>query len=106
MPGTDSLVQKEIEKSVAGIHKDMLKPLNEASTSGTPLRNYFSLPVKGLKFNEVLEELDKHAQLGNVDWRNGKVSGAIYHGGKELSRLINEAFSLFTVSNVPFIWRI
>ena len=78
-----------------------MKPLQAASTS---VRNYFSLPVKGLKYNEVLEELDKHSQMGHVDWRDGKISGAVYHGGKDLSRLISEAFSLFTVSNVYLIF--
>ncbi|PWN30943.1 sphinganine-1-phosphate aldolase [Jaminaea rosea] len=32
-------------------------------------------------------------------WRNGKVSGAVYHGGQELSDLIAEAIKLFLVSN-------
>jgi hypothetical protein len=35
-----------------------------------------------------------------VDWRGGRVSGAIYHGGDELSSLITEAFGLFTIANV------
>ncbi len=93
IPGANSLVEKEIKKSVDAIQKDLC-PVVPGQ------HNYISLPVKGLKFNEVIDELDKYSQMGEVDWRSGKVSGAIYHGGKDLTRLITEAFSLFTVSNV------
>ncbi|KAJ3373004.1 hypothetical protein HDU91_001437 [Kappamyces sp. JEL0680] len=93
VPGANSLVEKEVEKSVRAIQKDMC-------ITAPGMQHYFSLPVKGLKYAEVVEELDRLSQLGDVDWRQGKISGAVYHGGKDLSRLITEAFSLFTVSNM------
>lgn len=34
-----------------------------------------------------------------IVWRNGKVSGAVYHGGQDLSNLIADAIKLFLVSN-------
>ncbi len=78
---------------MAAVQKDMI-------VTAPGMQNYFSLPVKGLKYNEVIDELDRLSALGEVDWRQGKISGTVYHGGKDLSRLITEAFSLFTVSNV------
>jgi sphinganine-1-phosphate aldolase len=33
-------------------------------------------------------------------WKAGKVSGAIYHGGDELTGLITEAYGMFASSNV------
>jgi sphinganine-1-phosphate aldolase len=37
--------------------------------------------------------------LGKVDWKNGKVSGAIYHGGEHLSKLTSDAYALFSLAN-------
>lgn len=35
----------------------------------------------------------------NVKWEDGRVSGAVYHGGKDHSKILNEAYSAFSVSN-------
>ena len=39
------------------------------------------------------------AKFGKFDWEDGKVSGTVYHGGKELSALLTDTFGLFVVSN-------
>jgi sphinganine-1-phosphate aldolase len=62
-------------------------------------QKFISLPVKGLKLNEVVQELDIYSKAGHVDWLGGRVSGAVYHGGKDLNKLITEAFGKFTVAN-------
>ena len=84
-------VQKEIKSSVDGIQKPMRK--------NHGLQVYPQLPPQK-KYQEIIDLLDKHYQIQEIEWKDGKVSGAIYHGGKDLQRLITEAFSLFTVSNV------
>lgn len=35
-----------------------------------------------------------------MDWKGGKVSGAIYHGGEDVTRLVSNAFEIFSISNV------
>jgi sphinganine-1-phosphate aldolase len=60
---------------------------------------YISLPVEGMKMNDVIQELDRYSKMGKVDWNSGRVSGAIYHGGKDIVRLSTDAFNKFTVSN-------
>lgn len=42
------------------------------------------------------EDLDEDGELA---WKSGKVSGAVYHGGQELSDLIAHAIKIFLVSN-------
>lgn len=37
--------------------------------------------------------------MKHTRWEDGRVSGAVYHGGKELGKLQTEAFEMFTVSN-------
>jgi sphinganine-1-phosphate aldolase len=38
-------------------------------------------------------------KLKAADWEGGRVSGAIYHGGDELTDLLGEAYRMFAVSN-------
>jgi sphinganine-1-phosphate aldolase len=37
--------------------------------------------------------------MEHTKWEDGRVSGAVYHGGKELTQLQTEAFGMFTVAN-------
>jgi sphinganine-1-phosphate aldolase len=37
--------------------------------------------------------------MQHTRWEDGRVSGAVYHGGKELTELQTEAFGMFTVAN-------
>ncbi|CAO1626488.1 unnamed protein product [Parajaminaea phylloscopi] len=46
-----------------------------------------------------LEDEEEGDEDGQLAWRSGKVSGAVYHGGQELSDLIAHAIKLFLVSN-------
>jgi sphinganine-1-phosphate aldolase len=92
VPGADKLVQKEVEKSIASIHKSMCPDIPGA-------HKYISLPVNGMKITDITVELDRYSNMGDVDWRNGKISGTIYHGGKDIVRLSTDAFGKFAVSN-------
>ncbi|CAL1706333.1 unnamed protein product [Somion occarium] len=37
--------------------------------------------------------------MGHTDWKHGKVSGAVYHGGEDLQKVIVAAFERYCVSN-------
>lgn len=39
------------------------------------------------------------SELHHAEWENGQVSGAVYHGGKEMLDLQSEAYRMFAVSN-------
>ena len=68
-------------------------------------KKYITLPEQGLSRKFVRNELGRYQSLGHVDWKGGKVSGAIYHGGEELNGLITEAYGMFSISNVRFFYR-
>lgn len=38
-------------------------------------------------------------QFKAADWQSGKVSGSIYHGGEDLTRILSEAYGIFAVAN-------
>lgn len=58
-----------------------------------------SAPSKEGMANAVVTDEDGEGEDGTLAWKNGKVSGAVYHGGQDLSDLIAEAIKLFLVSN-------
>lgn len=58
-----------------------------------------SLPAVGLSPADVSTALQAHANLPRTRWEEGRVSGAVYNGTPGMSKLWQEAFDLFTVSN-------
>lgn len=86
-------VDKEVSKTIAGIEESLIK-------NDKLLRDFDELPKAGLSDEAVLEELDKsQAVLAHSDWENGKVSGAVYHGGVDLIHLQSQAFEKYCVAN-------
>lgn len=57
------------------------------------------LPQAGLSADEIDRQLTALSQLPNTKWEDGKVSGAVYHGGPDMARIWTDAFAKFAVSN-------
>lgn len=91
-PGIKGKVQKQVQDALAGLDEKMLP---KAGTT-----RYQHLPAVGMKKEQLEGELKKlHDMGGETDWESGKVSGAIYHGGKEMGDLLASAYSMFSLSN-------
>lgn len=88
-----SSVDVEVNKATRSIERDLIK--NDAS-----LKDFEELPAVGLSEKTVLEELDlMDSILPHTEWKRGRVSGAVYHGGDELVHLQSLAFEKFCVAN-------
>jgi len=72
--------------------------------------SYRKIPKVGMTDEQIIAELQqydhegsrlmgRYSELGHVNWKEGRVSGAIYHGGKDLTALQCKAYSMFAVSN-------
>lgn len=57
------------------------------------------LPPKGLSKNEIIDLVDKHLNLGGYDWRDGRVSGAVYCFKPELVELVTEVYGKASYTN-------
>ncbi|KAL4706771.1 hypothetical protein ACJJTC_018152 [Scirpophaga incertulas] len=90
------IVRRKIEEKMAeinqGFRKDVTKRL-----AGTTIRR--ELPENGLSSEQVIEEIKDHVSLGSYDWKNGNVSGAVYHLSEEISRVACEAYALTAYTN-------
>ncbi|EEH40628.2 L-tyrosine decarboxylase [Paracoccidioides lutzii Pb01] len=91
-PGVRGKVDKQI---AAAISKMEAKIAPE--TPGIPKNT--SLPKLGWSHDRICEELDKLASMDHTEWEEGRVSGAVYHGGDELVSLQTAAFGQFAVAN-------
>ncbi|EJF65434.1 PLP-dependent transferase [Dichomitus squalens] len=94
LPSARKKVETELGKTRLDIEKRMVP-------QGPGVTRHLSLPAQGHDQNWILEEMAKmDEESGNhVNWRDGKVSGAIYHGGEDMQRVIVAAFERYCVSN-------
>lgn len=66
---------------------------------GPGVNRYAHLPLEGWTKEQVHKELESLSEMKHTRWEDGRVSGAVYHGGKELLDLQLEAFGRFAVAN-------
>ncbi|EDO17692.1 hypothetical protein Kpol_1004p70 [Vanderwaltozyma polyspora DSM 70294] len=86
-------VDKEINSALLSIEKELIK-------NDDVLQDYETLPLNGIPEYEILKELDDLNEiLPSSPWREGKVSGAVYHGGEDLIRLQAKAYEKYCVAN-------
>ena len=92
LPGVREKVQEQVSESIMGLERKLVP-------SGPGVQRLTSLPAEGWSEDEVRAKLDELANMDHTRWEDGRVSGAVYHGGDDLIRLQTEAFGKFTVSN-------
>jgi sphinganine-1-phosphate aldolase len=92
LPMVRNKIQSQLDKAIKEIQQEVA-PQRPGET------RYLELPKCGFTEEQVRAELQKYHNMGEVDWKNGRVSGAIYHGGERLSNLCSDAYRLFCISN-------
>ena len=63
------------------------------------VQDFTEIPNKGLSDSQIIDLLGKLSDLKHSDWQNGKVSGAVYHGGEDIIKIQSDAFRIFCVAN-------
>lgn len=92
IPFIKAKIDKETGVVIEKIQNDIIVRMPGTQIFGT-------LPAEGMTNTEVITEMSKYHDMKRTFWEKGRVSGAVYHGGKELTDLQSEAFSQFTVAN-------
>ncbi|KAJ5745145.1 Sphingosine-1-phosphate lyase [Penicillium odoratum] len=91
-PGVRGKVDKEVNTALEDLQKKLVP-------TGPDVDRYLTLPKEGWSAEKVREELGKLAGMKRTRWEDGRVSGAVYHGGEDLLKLQAEAFGQFGVAN-------
>ncbi|KAK8220334.1 pyridoxal phosphate-dependent transferase [Phyllosticta capitalensis] len=101
LPGVRSKVQAEVGEAILKLEQKLVP-------SGPGVDRYIKLPAEGWSPEQVRKELVKLSEMKHTRWEDGRVSGAVYHGGQELVKhhggedlvkLQTDAFASFTYSN-------
>ena len=98
------IVQKELAIEREKLRASLKHELKEKVLAMGPV--FSSLPEKGMTEKEIIEFMKKESDKENSEWSKGKVSGSIYHGVASHQHLLNQAFSMYSLSNPlhPEIW--
>lgn len=91
LPFVRKKIDAEVSKTRHAIEDGLIK--------NVPGVQHPKLPDHGLSKAQVLEQLELLDQVECVNWKNGRISGAVYHGGNELIDLQTKAYHKFSVSN-------
>ncbi|RCK64604.1 Sphingosine-1-phosphate lyase [Candida viswanathii] len=92
LPPIKAKIDKELASTIVKMEQEIIK-------NDDGLLQFPSLPAEGIAKGDISQELDKLKTLKHSDWVNGRVSGAVYHGGDELLQLQVEAYDKYSVAN-------
>ncbi|KAG5457392.1 MAG: pyridoxal phosphate-dependent transferase, partial [Olpidium bornovanus] len=92
VPGAGTNIQAKVDEAVADIER-RLAPVQQ----GEP--RYLRLPEKGFDEGKLDAELRRYKGKAEVDYREGKVSGAVYHGAEKHDTLLVRAYGMFYSAN-------
>ncbi|KAH8119045.1 pyridoxal phosphate-dependent transferase [Phellopilus nigrolimitatus] len=91
-----------VKQKVDGqIDEARLKIENSLVPKGPDVVRHLALPIEGRSPEWILQEMDKmDSESGkHANWKNGRLSGAVYHGGEDMENVIVDAFRKYCVSN-------
>lgn len=92
LPPVQSKVRADVTKAITELEGKLVP-------SGPGNTNFTALPTQGWTSDQVRAELEKLGEMEHTRWEDGRVSGAVYHGGSDLADLQADAFKRFGVSN-------
>ena len=98
-PVVRSRVKKQLAESIAKLEKKLVP-------QGPGISHYLTLPKEGWTEQQISAELSNLGEMEHTRWEDGKVSGAVYHGGavcpgqKSLSAVQAEAYVKFSLTNL------
>ncbi|CAG7854627.1 Sphingosine-1-phosphate lyase Short=S1PL; Short=SP-lyase; Short=ySPL; AltName: Full=Bestowed of sphingosine tolerance 1; AltName: Full=Sphingosine-1-phosphate aldolase [Serendipita indica DSM 11827] len=91
-------IRKKVESEMAGVREDIRKKL---IPEGPKVIRHLSLPAEGKSKDWIVAEMQRMDDESSASgaWKDGKISGAIYHGGEDVEKVIMAALERYCVSN-------
>jgi sphinganine-1-phosphate aldolase len=79
--------RRKLEQELAKVSVDIRSKVAPAYPD---LERHISIPQTGKEKDWIHTELEKLQKIGEGHWETGRVSGAVYHGGDDLSDIIRD----------------
>lgn len=92
IPSVRAKINNEVEKISNDLEGDVVK-----RTEG--LLYYTKLPYDPFTKTHILDLIDQYLALGNFNWKDGRVSGAVYNYENELANLVADVFRKTSYTN-------
>ncbi|KAM7343999.1 sphingosine-1-phosphate lyase isoform 1-T2 [Cochliomyia hominivorax] len=92
VPAVRRKIEAELAKATADFENDIAKSCEKLTYS-------LQLPEDGLSKDDILKLVDEHLKLGHYDWRDGRVSGAVYGFQEELIDLVTKVYGKASYTN-------
>ncbi len=91
-----SKVQLEVDKEMEKVLPELDQMVNAYKQN---FNTHHSLPEEGISRDKVLEEIRKISMGEQKRWKEGYVSGAVYHGEDDHVNFLNEVYAIQSQSN-------
>ncbi|MBL8063332.1 MAG: aminotransferase class V-fold PLP-dependent enzyme, partial [Anaerolineales bacterium] len=92
IPSIRGKIDKEYDELMAGLEKS-LKPYKDSSPT------FAKIPSKGRDREEILHEMETLRDREESQWKDGFVSGAVYHGDEAHIDFLNRVYAINSQSN-------
>lgn len=92
IPGVNQRIEREYDGMMEEL-EDSVKPYKGKFTTFT------EIPEVGRSRSEILNEMETMRAQEEAQWREGFVSGAVYHGDEEHIEFLNQIYSINSQSN-------
>jgi len=89
-------VQKKIQSEYDEVMKEIEKSLKPYKNT---FDTYSTIPQKGIEKNKILNDMKKMYQKEEAKWKDGYVSGAVYHGNKAHIDFLNKVYAINSQTN-------
>jgi sphinganine-1-phosphate aldolase len=89
-------VKKRIQKEYEGVMNDLEKVVKPYKNS---FETFSHIPETGRDKMEIIAEMEKLNAIEESKWKDGFVSGAVYHGDEDHIRFLNKVYALNSQSN-------
>jgi len=88
------MVRKKLDKELAKTMTDLRAQFQRGLTEPR-----VTLPVEGLPEQHILDLITQRKELDTVHWKEGKVTGAVYHGGQDHYDFIGKILAKWAFAN-------
>jgi glutamate/tyrosine decarboxylase-like PLP-dependent enzyme len=92
IPGVGNKIEGEYEEIMAGLEKS-LKPYKNKFTAFT------QIPAVGRDHADILRDMESMRAQEEAHWKDGFISGAVYHGDQKHIDFLNQVYAINSQSN-------
>ncbi|WKZ34189.1 MAG: aminotransferase class V-fold PLP-dependent enzyme [Anaerolineales bacterium] len=92
IPSISRKIEKEYDEMMGGLEAS-LKPYKDK------FQTFAKLPETGRSREEILRDMESLHEQEEAHWKDGFVSGAVYHGDEEHIEFLNQVYAINSQSN-------